>query len=81
MLLFVSVEREIEKFEEFIKQKFSKKRIFNNFLDDMFTIFMQNGYNVITFLDEDMVDSIMTEESNQIILFLSREFSKSMGWC
>lgn len=75
------MEREIEKFEEFIKQKFSKKRIFNNFLDDMFTIFMQNGYNVITFLDEDMVDSIMTEESNQIILFPSREFSKSMGRC
>lgn len=73
LLLYVSVEKEIERFEVFLKEKHSdKRRMFNYFIDDILNTFSQRGYNSITFSDENMVDLIMTEDSNFIFLFPSR---------
>lgn len=73
LLLFVSIEKEIEKFENFIKQKYSrKKRVFNYFMSDIFEMFSKRGYNSITFRDENSVDLIMTDETKGIFLFPSR---------
>ena len=73
LLLYVSVEKEIERFEVFLKEKYSnKKRVFNYFMNDIMRVFSQRGYNVATFSDEKMVDLIMTEDSNSIFLFPDR---------
>ena len=74
LLLYVCIEKEIERFEEFLKQRFqNKKRVFNYFMDDILFLFAQRGYNSVTLGDENMVDLIMTEDSNDIFLFSSRQ--------
>lgn len=73
-LLYVSVEEEDDRFEKFLKEKYSnKKRIFNYFLEDMIASFTARGYNTVSFLDEDMVDLVITEEANKIFLFPVKE--------
>ena len=63
LLFYVSIEKDVARFEEFLMQKYSnKKRIFNYFMDDIVSSFMQRGYNSMTFLDENMVDLVMTDE-------------------
>ena len=73
LLLYVSMKKEIERFEEFLREKYSnKKRVFNYFMNDIMNVFSQRGYNSTTFLDENMVDLIMTEDRNSIFLFPDR---------
>jgi len=70
MLFFASLAKDVEKFESFIKAKYiSKKRIFNYFLNDMFTSFVSRGYNVVTFINEADVDLAIHEDDNNIFLF------------
>lgn len=79
LLFYVSIEKDVEKFEEFLRKNYSnKKRVFNYFMDDIFSAFMQRGYNSTTFLDESRVDLIMTDERNSIFLFPSRQIVQEM---
>ena len=49
-LLYVSVLDEIERFADFIKQKFGyKRRVFNYFMEYIINTLIQNGYNFVTF--------------------------------
>lgn len=74
LLFYVSIEKDVARFEEFLMQKYSnKKRIFNYFMDDIVSSFMQRGYNSMTFLDENMVDLVMTDEQNLLFLYPSRQ--------
>lgn len=69
-LFFASLAKEVERFDCFIKERYSeKKRIFNYFLDDIFTSFFKNGYNGVTFIDAEEVDKKITEEINEVFLF------------
>lgn len=79
LLLYVSIEKELEKFEDFLKQKFSnKKRVFNYFMEDIVSVFMQRGYSSVGFTDETMVDLVMTDEANKLFLFPSRKMLQKM---
>lgn len=79
LLLYVSIEKDVARFEEFLMQKYSnKKRVFNYFVDDIVEAFMQRGYNSITFLDESTVDLVMTDEQNSLFLFPSRQIVQEM---
>lgn len=79
LLLYVSIEKDVARFEEFLMQKYSnKKRVFNYFVDDIVEAFMQRGYNSITFLDESTVDLAMTDEQNSLFLFPSRQIVQEM---
>lgn len=73
-LFFTSLAKEVDRFDNFIKEHYNKKkRIFNYFLDDILLAFSKRGYNGITFVDADEVDEIITEEVNQIFLFPCKE--------
>lgn len=73
-LFFTSLVKELDRFDNFIKEHYNgKKRIFNYFLDDIFQAFVQRGYNGATFVDADEVDEIITDRENQIFLFPCKE--------
>ena len=48
----------------------------NNY--DIVSSFMQRGYNSMTFLDENMVDLVMTDEQNLLFLYPSRQIVQEM---
>lgn len=74
MLLFASLAKDVEKFDNYIKERYSKKkRIFNFFLDDMLSSISSKGYNVATFIDEKDVDSAISEDVNGIFLYPCKE--------
>ena len=77
LLFYVSLAKEFERFEEFLRKNYkNKRRIFNYFLDEMLESFSHNGYNIATFIDVDTVDIIMTEEENNIFLFPGKRILK-----
>lgn len=77
LLFFVSLAKEVERFEKFLSKNYkNKRRIFNYFLDEILESFTHNGYNIATFIDEDSVDVIMTEEENNIFLFPCKRILK-----
>lgn len=79
LLLYVSVLDGIERFEDFIKQKFGyKRRVFNYFMEDIINTLIQSGYNFVTFLDEESVDRVMTEESNSVFLFPDKKILENI---
>ena len=47
-------------------------------MDDIVSSFMQRGYNSMTFLDENMVDLVMTDEQNLLFLYPSRQIVQEM---
>lgn len=74
LLFFASLVKDVDRFEEFLKNKYSnKRRIFNYFLDDIFTSFSSSGYNEATFIDDFSVDLAITEDANAIFLFPCKE--------
>lgn len=73
-LFFASLEKDADKFDEFIKNKYNqKKRIFNYFLTDIYSAFAEKGYNVYTFIDADTVDIAITEEPNELFQWPSKK--------
>lgn len=73
-LLYVSIAKDIEKFENFIKTKYNKKkRIFNYFTQDIIEKAFRRGYNIRTFIDERTVDMMISEEADDTFLFPDKE--------
>ena len=69
-LFFVSIVDQIEEFEKFLKEYPNKKsRVFNYFLNHILESFCKKGYNGVTFIDENDVEEIITEDANGIFLF------------
>lgn len=81
LLFFASLEKDTDRFEDFMKKHFNdKQRVFNYFLDDIIESFYKRGYNVKTFIEADEVDFIITDEPNGLFLFPSKEIvNKTWG--
>ena len=74
LLFFASLEKDTDRFEDFMKKHFNdKQRVFNYFFDDIIESFYKRGYNVKTFIEADEVDFIITDEPNGLFLFPSKE--------
>lgn len=70
LLFFASFVKDSFKFEKFLKDKYpNKDRVFNYFLSDIYGSFSSRGYNVVSFINESTVDSIITEDINDLFLF------------
>lgn len=78
-LLYVSVAKDIDKFEKFISMKYNnKKRIFNYFTQDIMQKAFRRGYNIRTFTDVDSVDLFFAEEANGAFLFPDKQIMGNM---
>lgn len=78
-LLYVSVEKDIDKFEKFINTKYnSKRRIFNYFIQDIMHKALCRGYNIRTFTDETSVDMFFAEEANDAFAFPDKKIMGRM---
>lgn len=70
LLFFASLAKDVDRFENFLKNRYpNKKRIFNYFLNE----FLSKKYNSTTFIDDFSVDLTITEEANHIFLFPCKE--------
>ena len=80
LLFFASLEKDTDRFEDFMKKHFNdKQRVFNYFFDDIIESFYKRGYNVKTFIEADEVDFIITDEPNGLFLFPSKEIVNKIG--
>lgn len=71
-LFFVSLEKDFERFDKFIKDKYiAKKRALNFFMNDIIDSFADRGYNVATFVDCEQVDLFITDQPNELFLWPS----------
>lgn len=78
-LLYLSFEKDSDRFDEFIKNKYDKKiRIFNYFIDDAFAAFSSRGYNVVSFMDAESVDMVLSGGANGIFGFPCKAVFDSM---
>jgi hypothetical protein len=74
LLFFASLAKDIDRFEDFLKNRYAnKRRVFNYFLDDIVASFSSRGYNINTFIDDFCVDLAITEDANEISLFPCKE--------